>query len=39
MTLPEAAYFGFMTPISKMEEDEMVNEQEFARIFKLYTLV
>ena len=35
--LPEHAHFGFLEVISKLEEDEMLNEQEFTRIMKPYS--
>jgi Ca2+-binding EF-hand superfamily protein len=38
MQLPEAAHFAFMDSIAKMEEDEMLNEQEFNRVLRLYTV-
>ena len=36
--LPETAHFGFMESISKLEEDEMLNEQEFTRVLKPYSV-
>jgi len=38
MSLPEYAHFGFMDQISYLEEDEMLNEHEFSRVFKRYSL-
>ena len=34
LQLPEAVQFAFMESIIDLEEDEMVNNQEFLRIFK-----
>jgi len=38
MQLPEVAHFAFMDSIAKMEEDEMLNEQEFNRVLRMYTI-
>lgn len=38
MQLPEIAHFGFMDSIVKLEEDEMLNEQEFARMLRPYSV-
>lgn len=36
MNLPEPIQFAFMESIVDLEEDEMVNNQEFLRIFRIY---
>ena len=38
MALPESAHFGIMDTFSNLEEDEMLNEAEFTRIFRRYVL-
>ena len=38
MQLPEVAHFGFMNSIVKLEEDEMLNEMEFARMLRPYSV-
>ena len=38
MSLPETAHFGFMDQITYLEEDEMLNESEFTRVFRRYVL-